>query len=161
MTHRILAALAAILCLVALPSLGTSTAWAYDPLFSGPLDFGVGAGAASVASADLDGDGDFDLATVNPGNTASLLFNAVAACPITMTGDVQGDHNITSADIVFLVNFVLKAGPAPTPCAAVDDVNCTGTVGTADIIYLVNRVFKAGPDPCNVCSLVPGTWTCP
>ena len=28
-------------------------------------------------------------------------------------GDVNGDGSVTSADIIFLVNYVLKAGPAP------------------------------------------------
>lgn len=84
-----------------------------------------------------------------------------AFCPISQTGDVQGDQDISSADIVFLINFVLKAGATPVPCAATGDVNCNGTVGTSDIIYLVNKVFKAGPLPCDVCSLIPGTWACP
>jgi hypothetical protein len=90
-----------------------------------------------------------------------LLFGAVGSCPITLTGDVQGDGNISSADIVYLVNAVLKAGPDPIPCAAVGDVNCNGQVATSDIIYLVNKVFKGGPAPCNVCTMIPGTWSCP
>jgi hypothetical protein len=84
-----------------------------------------------------------------------------AGCPITLTGDVQGSGTISAADIIYLVNFVLKAGPVPLPCAASGDVNCNGTVSTSDIVYLVNRVFKAGPEPCNVCTLIPSTWSCP
>jgi len=84
-----------------------------------------------------------------------------ASCPVSLTGDVQNDLNLSSADIVYMVNFVLKAGPPPIPCPAVGDVNCNGGVSTSDIIYLVNRVFKAGPDPCDVCALIPVTWTCP
>lgn len=82
-------------------------------------------------------------------------------CPITMTGDVNTDASITSADIIYLVGYVFKGGPAPMPCEAAGDVNCNGSVTSADIIYLVAYVFKGGPAPCDVCTLVPGTWTCP
>lgn len=85
----------------------------------------------------------------------------LGSCPIVMPGDVTGDFNRTAADIVYLVNFVLKGGPTPIPCKAAGDLNCNLTVGTSDIIYLVNRIFKAGPEPCDVCALIPGSWSCP
>ena len=62
---------------------------------------------------------------------------------------------ITSADIIFLVNFVFKGGAAPMPCAANADVNCSGTVTSADIIYLVGFVFKGGSAPCDICKGSP------
>ena len=49
---------------------------------------------------------------------------------------------------------------APLPCPAAGDVNCNGANTSADIIFLVNHVFKGGPLPCDVCTLVPGTWSC-
>lgn len=83
-------------------------------------------------------------------------------CLVELTGDVNVSSNVSSADIIYLVNFVFKAGPAPLPCPAAGDVNCSGgAVSSADAIYLVNSVFKAGPPPCDVCTLVPATWTCP
>jgi hypothetical protein len=82
-------------------------------------------------------------------------------CDVTMTGDVNQSVSITSGDLVFLVNYVFKGGPSPLPCVAVGDVDCTGEVTSADIIGLVNFVFKSGPAPCNVCALVPLTWSCP
>jgi hypothetical protein len=84
------------------------------------------------------------------------------SCPIAMTGDANASGIVSSADIIYLVNFVLKAEPAPIPCAATGDVNCSGgVVSTSDIIYLVNSVFKGGTPPCDVCALIPGTWSCP
>jgi len=80
---------------------------------------------------------------------------------IDNTGDVNVDGVITSADIIALVNYVFKGGPAPLPCEASGDVNCNGSVTSADIIYLVGYVFKGGAAPCDVCSMIPGTWTCP
>jgi len=89
------------------------------------------------------------------------LAGGAVACPIVLTGDVNLDGPITSADIIYLVGYVFKGGPAPKPCEAAGDVNCDGTVTSADIIYLVGYVFKGGPAPCDVCTLIPGTWTCP
>jgi hypothetical protein len=83
------------------------------------------------------------------------------ACPIVQTGDTEGSGHLSSADIIYLVNFVLKGGPTPVPCAATGDVNCNGHINTTDVVYLVNAIFKAGPLPCDACSLVPGTWSCP
>lgn len=82
-------------------------------------------------------------------------------CPIGATGDANEDATITSADIIYLVNYVFKGGATPIPCEAVGDVNCDGSVTSADIIYLVNYVFKGGAPPCDVCTLIPGTWSCP
>ncbi len=85
------------------------------------------------------------------------------ACPIPPggTGDVNASGGIVTSDIVYLVNHVLKAGPAPVPCRAAGDVNCDGNVSNSDIIYLVNFVLKGGPAPCDACTLIPGTWSCP
>jgi len=83
-------------------------------------------------------------------------------CLVTMTGDVNTDANLTSADIIYLVNFVFKGGLAPLPCAAAGDVDCSLSVTSADIIYMVNFVFKGGTPPCDVCpDIQAGGWTCP
>jgi hypothetical protein len=77
-------------------------------------------------------------------------------------GDVNesGDH--TSADVIYLVNFVFKSGADPLPCEASGDVNCSGACTSADIIYLVNYVFKSDDPPCDVCKMIDvGDWTCP
>jgi hypothetical protein len=85
----------------------------------------------------------------------------IVECPITLSGDVNLTGTLTSADIIYLVNFVFKGGPTPNPCEASGDVGCNGTVTSADIIYLVNHVFKGGPPPCDICTQIPGLWTCP
>lgn len=82
-------------------------------------------------------------------------------CPVVKTGDLSGDGHLTSADIIGLVNFIFKGGAAPPPCEATADVNCSGAVTSADIITMVNHVFKGGAAPCDVCTLIPGTWSCP
>jgi hypothetical protein len=86
---------------------------------------------------------------------------ADAACAVALTGDVNVSGDMSLADVIYLVNYVLKAGPDPQPCAAAGDVNCSGDIVLSDVIYLVNYVLKAGPDPCDVCTMIPATWSCP
>ena len=64
-----------------------------------------------------------------------------------VSGDVDESGSITSADIIYLVNYVFKGGAEPTCSALSGDVNCSGTVNSADIIYLVGYVFKGGVPP--------------
>jgi len=91
----------------------------------------------------------------------NVAYDYYYYCPVALTGDANNTGALNSADIIHLVNFVFKGGPAPLPCTASGDVNCTGSVTSADIINLVNYVFKSGAAPCDVCTLIPGTWSCP
>jgi hypothetical protein len=63
-----------------------------------------------------------------------------------LCGDLTNDQILTSADVIFLVNYVFKGGPAASPPSAAD-MNNNGIVNSSDIVYLVNHVFKAGPPP--------------
>jgi hypothetical protein len=67
-------------------------------------------------------------------------------------GDVNGDGSLTAGDVVTLVNYVFKGGPAPEP-VAVADVNASCTVTSADVIYLVNYIFKGGTAPLVGCAV--------
>lgn len=66
------------------------------------------------------------------------------------SGDVNSNGRINATDIVYLVNFTFKGGPAPYPFA-LGDVDASCTITSADIIYLVNFVFKSGPSPLVGC----------
>jgi parallel beta-helix repeat protein len=79
------------------------------------------------------------------GRTTHFSFFAVTE-PDYQCGDVNNNGAITSADIIYLVNYVFKGGPAPNPLWTAD-VNNNGAITSADIIYLVNYVFKGGPAP--------------
>lgn len=98
---------------------------------------------------DRDGDGDLDMSLVDETDDSLYLYSNI--CPIAITGDVNLSGNLTSADIISLVNFVFKSGPDPLPCATSGDVNCSGSITSADVIYMVGHVFKAGPGPCRQC----------
>jgi hypothetical protein len=62
-------------------------------------------------------------------------------------GDLNGDHNIDVGDVVYLINYLFKNGPAPVP-VEVGNVNCDATVDVGDVVYLINYLFKNGAAPC-------------
>jgi len=64
------------------------------------------------------------------------------------TGDPNMDDMINSSDVIYLVNYVFKGGPAPLPVNRAGDVDCSGQITSSDVIYMVSYVFKGGPAPC-------------
>jgi PKD repeat protein len=63
-----------------------------------------------------------------------------------MHGDVNGDAIINLGDVVYLITYQYKNGPAPDPLLA-GDVNCDGMVGLGDVVYLITFLYKGGPRP--------------
>jgi hypothetical protein len=84
----------------------------------------------------------------------SAAESFTATCGVALTGDVDLDGSRQAADIIYLVNYIFKAGPEPQPIAQAGDVTCDGSVTASDIIYMVAHVFKSGPAPCDVCSIL-------
>jgi len=101
------------------------------------------------------------LSRTHPESTARPLLEVAFSdgCSIVIAGDVNISGAITSADVIYLVNFVFKGLAPPLPCTANGDVNCSGAVTSADIIYLVMHVFKGQPAPCDICN-DPGAQSC-
>jgi hypothetical protein len=77
-----------------------------------------------------------------PSDQSDSLFSIVT----WIRGDANGDGVINSADVVYLINYLFKGGPAPEPLEA-GDVNCDGIINSADVVYLINYLFKGGPPP--------------
>jgi hypothetical protein len=102
-----------------------------------------GIAVSDVSEADL-------VATIDSIRLASDPL-ATECCPIYLVGDVNSSAAVTSADIIYLVNYIFKGGPCPLPCCANGNVNCDGVVSSADVIRLVNYVFKSGVAPCDIC----------
>ena len=66
-----------------------------------------------------------------------------------LCGDLDGKVLINILDIVYLINFKYKGGPAPvcepiTNCADVDGIS---PINILDIVYLINFKYKEGPEP--------------
>lgn len=58
-------------------------------------------------------------------------------------GDVDGTGQVTSADIIFLVNYMFKSGTPPIKMALAD-VNRSCLVSVSDVVTVVNYIFRAG-----------------
>jgi len=109
-------------------------------------------GVQNSDQADADSDGVGDACDncpddPNPGQEDENGNGVGDPCDLVI-GDANNDGVHTSADIIYLVNYVFKGGPAPLPVAQVGNVNCDLQITSADIIYMVNFVFKGGPAPC-------------
>jgi len=78
------------------------------------------------------------------------LYGAETDC---ICGDLNSDTYLNSADIVFLIDYLFKGGPAPFPLEK-GDVNKDCVINSADVTYFQNYMFKRGPRPeCG--------WICP
>jgi hypothetical protein len=61
-------------------------------------------------------------------------------------GDANGDGVIDLGDVVYLITYLYKSGPAPSPLLA-GDANCSGAVELGDVVYLITYLYKGGPPP--------------
>ena len=92
--------------------------------------------------------------------TASLSFVKItsdkytpqwksACCKVSFgfpAGDASCNGVVNLTDVIYLVNYLFKGGPAP--CALkYGDSNCDTKVNLSDVIYDVNYLFKGGPKP--------------
>jgi hypothetical protein len=66
--------------------------------------------------------------------------------PEYIDGDANGDGKVNVGDVVFLINYIFKSGPAPLPMAA-GDANCDLSVNIGDPVHLINVIFKGGDIP--------------
>lgn len=63
-----------------------------------------------------------------------------------LCGDANGDGSINVGDAVYIINYVFRGGPAPTPLEA-GDANGDGSINVGDAVYLINYIFRGGPAP--------------
>lgn len=66
--------------------------------------------------------------------------------PFHATGDVNADGVIDLGDVLYLINYLYKGGPAPCSLEAAD-ADCNGVVDLGDVLYLINYLYKGGPAP--------------
>jgi hypothetical protein len=88
---------------------------------------------------------------VSPGDSAVSAVWSFEVGSAGLAGDVNASGTVSSADIIFLVNYVFKAGPAP-PSLAIADVNADCAITSSDIIAMVNYIFKSGAEPLIGCA---------
>jgi aminopeptidase YwaD len=79
---------------------------------------------------------------------AKTLFGESAV--VAQDGDVDGSGIVDFVDLVYLVDFLFKGGPAPLNLNNADvDASCS--VNIADAAYLVAYLFSDGPEPRQGC----------
>jgi len=61
-------------------------------------------------------------------------------------GDASRDGVIDFGDVVYLITYLYKSGPAPYPLW-LGDVTCNGVVDFSDVVYLISYLYKNGPPP--------------
>jgi hypothetical protein len=104
-------------------------------------------------AGDVDDDGYDEVIVGAPGRNRECYGNDVGkaylldceeASPIA--GDANGDEEVNVGDVVYVVSYLYKSGPAPDPIW-VGDCNCDEIVNVGDIVYLVSYLYKGGPPP--------------
>ena len=79
---------------------------------------------------------------------SEVSIGTPSCCALRGDVGVPKDMAVLVNDIVFLVNYIFKSGPAP---ACLDEGDCAspldGVILVNDIVYLVNYIFKSGPAP--------------
>jgi hypothetical protein len=65
-------------------------------------------------------------------------------------GDCTGEGRLDASDVVYLIGYLFKDGPAPDPLCK-GDANCNAGVEAGDLVYLINYLFRYGPAPCLDC----------
>ena len=80
----------------------------------------------------------------NPGQEDSDGDGIGDACEY-ICGDANEDEVVNILDIVFIINYIYKAGPSPSYWQIMD-VDGSGTVNVLDITYLIDYLYKGGDD---------------
>ncbi|MCP4704242.1 MAG: PKD domain-containing protein [candidate division Zixibacteria bacterium] len=65
---------------------------------------------------------------------------------ICYSGEVDGKEGVNVLDVVLLINYKYKGGPAPSPLEA-GEINGIPPINILDIVYLINFIYKDGPAP--------------
>lgn len=89
-----------------------------------------------------------DLGVSNWGGVNMIFRNTAHA---DVWGDASGDGKVGLEDAIYLLNYLFKEGPVPTPLH-VGDPNDDCIINLADVIYLLNYLFKNGTAPLPGCA---------
>ena len=84
---------------------------------------------------------------IGVGSSTNFKIYAGFIYPITVRcGDANSDEVVDVGDVVYIINYLFKSGPTPSPIQAAD-TNCDGIVDVGDVVYLINYLFKGGLPP--------------
>jgi len=84
---------------------------------------------------------------IGAGNSTNYKLYAGFVYPsVVLCGDLNESGLVELGDIVYLITYLYKSGPAPGIYQAAD-VNCSGLVELGDVVYLISYLYKSGPEP--------------
>lgn len=76
------------------------------------------------------------------------LYSLAADVDSVKCGDANSDGKVTVSDVIYLINYLFKGGPAPW--FFYSDTNGDGKITVSDVVYLIIYLFKGGSSPlCN------------
>ncbi|MGB8656772.1 MAG: dockerin type I repeat-containing protein [Candidatus Zixiibacteriota bacterium] len=61
-------------------------------------------------------------------------------------GDATSDGAVDAGDVVYIINYLYRGGPAPTPLVTAD-VTHDAILDVSDLIYLINYLYRSGSVP--------------
>lgn len=105
---------------------------------------------ANSGQEDIDEDGVGDICDNcpdgnNPGQEDADLDGIGDVCD-WICGDVDNNGEVNILDILYLINYKFKDGPAPEIFES-SDTDANGEFNILDILILINYKFKDGPEP--------------
>jgi len=65
-------------------------------------------------------------------------------------GDCKPDGILDLGDLLWLISYLYKGGPAPNPLC-IGDVNCDSLVDLGDVLHVIGYLYKGGSAPCPEC----------
>jgi subtilisin family serine protease len=74
-------------------------------------------------------------------------INAFRALLSVSRGDANNSGTINILDATYLISFLYKGGPAPTPDYLMGDANCSGVVSILDVTYIQAYLYGGAPMP--------------
>lgn len=75
-----------------------------------------------------------------------VLYETTVATPEPECGDANGDGVVNIGDPVFLISYIFKAGPAPSPLC-IGNANGDEDTNIGDVVYIISHIFGGGPAP--------------
>ena len=114
----------------------------------------LGISNLAISSFGEDAAGEIYIVDLN-GNIYKIVPDGVASqCNINCCQGIRGNvdqdpqNQVDIGDVVYLVEFMFAAGPAPVCAPAANiDASADGAVDISDLVYFVEYMFSGGPTP--------------